>query len=519
MTVRRFDEVVDSDVLVVGGGIAGMTVALGVAPHSVNLISKLQLGYGSSSRLAQGGVAAALGKEDSPDLHAQDTLAVGGGLCDPRVVDIITREGPRQIHKLVDLGARFDSDSSGEIHLGREAAHSRRRIVHANGDSTGAEIVTVLTDTIRERGRVGVMEDCFAADLAVANGRVVGVIAYGERGWILCRARATVLATGGIGSVFAFTTNPPEATGDGLAMAARAGVQLSDLEFVQFHPTALACKQSPMPLLTEALRGEGAVLIDESGHRFMLEEHPLAELAPRDIVSRAIWRQLQEGRKVLLDATDVVGSRFPDRFPTVFRLCTENGLDPRTEPIPVSPAAHYHIGGVVTDMRGRSSMPGLWACGETAATRVHGANRLASNSLLEALVFGSHVAEDVLLRVQSVEISPEESLVETDFQKPAENEELKNQVRAIMWDKVGLIRDETALSNALQELDDLKESFESFPGETNNILTVAELVTLAALRRKESRGVHFRSDYPESDRGWDRHLYHEPAPWVEHALA
>jgi L-aspartate oxidase len=519
MKYHGFDEIVDSDVAVVGGGIAGMTVALGVAPHSVNLVSKLQLGYGSSSRLAQGGVAAALGEEDSPDLHAQDTLAVGGGLCDPSVVDIITREGPRQIHKLVDLGARFDSDSSGQILLGREAAHSRRRIVHANGDSTGAEIVTVLTDTILERGSVGVMEDCFAADLAVANGRVVGVIACGERGRILCRARTTVLATGGIGSVFAFTTNPPEATGDGLAMAARAGVQLSDLEFVQFHPTALACDHSPMPLLTEALRGEGAVLIDESGRRFMLKEHPLAELAPRDIVSRAIWRQLQEGNRVFLDGTDAVGDRFPERFPTVFRLCAENGLDPRTEPIPVSPAAHYHIGGVTTDARGRSSMPGLWACGETAATRVHGANRLASNSLLEALVFGSRVAEDVRLQLKSVGVLPGQPFMEPNLQAPAEDEDVKERVRAIMWDKVGLIRDEIALSQALHELSHLKASFGSSPGETRNLLAVAELVTSAGLARKESRGVHFRSDYPEPDRGWDRHLFHEPTPWLEHALA
>jgi L-aspartate oxidase len=413
-----------AEVLVIGAGAAGLTAALGCVPRRVVVLTKTRLsasGGGGASVWAQGGVASAVGEDDNPALHAADTLAAGAGLNDASIVRLLTGEGPQRIRALLEMGARFDRDAGGQLALGREAAHSRRRILHAHGDATGAEVVRTLVEAVHHEPAIQVVDRTFALDLLIEDGAVVGAAALRPDGRLVhYRAPAVVLATGGAGQLFLHTTNPREATADGLAMAARAGALLVDLEFVQFHPTALAPSPvpgplapkpvlgldtsagpaafpgAPLPLLTEALRGEGAVLIDDEGTRFMNGEHPDRELAPRDVVARAIWKRLQAGRKVFLDARAAVGERFPQRFPTVFALCRQHGVDPRVEPMPVVPAAHYHMGGVAVDASGRTSLPGLWACGEVAATGAHGANRLASNSLLEALVFGARVAADLL---------------------------------------------------------------------------------------------------------------------------
>ncbi|HEX5715658.1 MAG TPA: L-aspartate oxidase [Thermoanaerobaculia bacterium] len=503
-----------SDVLVVGSGAAGLTAALGCAPLRVTVLTKSTLISGSSA-WAQGGVAAAVGKDDTPALHAADTLAAGAGLCDPRAVGLLTGEGPERVKALLDLGARFDRNSSGQLALGREAAHSRRRILHAK-DATGSEIVRALGEAVLQAPEVNVLERAFAIDLLVEDGRVAGVLAVSGDGAdgrrVLHLAPAVVLATGGLGQLYLHTTNPREATGDGLAMAVRAGARLVDLEFVQFHPTALAVETAgePMPLLTEALRGEGAVLLDDSGFRFMGDEHPDGELAPRDVVARAIWRRLMAGRRVFLDAREAVGPQFPERFPTVFELCQRHGLDPRKELMPVAPAAHYHMGGIAVDGQGRTSLAGLWACGEVSSTGVHGANRLASNSLLEALVFGSRVAED--LRAQSGRSFPSGRRIPAMPAGTPQDAELQLAIRRTMWEKVGVVRDAQGLTSALDELEALAKSRPQIAGEARNILSMGRLVTAAALARRESRGGHYRSDYPQPDPDWQRRLYVTAAP-------
>ncbi|HLB58529.1 MAG TPA: L-aspartate oxidase, partial [Bdellovibrionota bacterium] len=389
-----------SDVIIVGTGVAGLTAALSVSHRHVALLTKTSFGGGGSSVWAQGGIAAAVGDDDSPTLHASDTIHSGVGLADPKIVELITQEGPKQINKLIAMGAEFDRTAQGGLDLRQEGAHSRRRVIHAHGDATGLEMVRALSEVIKTKRNIEIFEQSFACDLVVEGGRVVGIWAIDQDGTrSLHLAPAVVLGTGGIGYLYKQTTNPPESTGDGLAMAARAGVRLVDIEFVQFHPTALYSFLDPMPLLTEALRGEGALLINESGERFV------DELAPRDVVSRAIWQEIENGSSAHLDCRESIGEEIKQKFPTVFSHCQRAGLDPGRDLIPVSPAAHYHMGGIAIDPSGRTSLPGLWACGECAGSGVHGANRLASNSLLEAIVFGARVAADIETENPSTRLS------------------------------------------------------------------------------------------------------------------
>jgi L-aspartate oxidase len=499
-----------ADVVIIGAGVAGMSAALALAPLRVHVVTKTRLGAGGSSPWAQGGVAAAVGPDDSPALHAADTIAVAGGLADADVVELLTREGPAAIRRLVALGARLDRDDRQQFALGREAAHSRSRILHAR-DATGAELVRALTAALRAAPGVRVFEETFACDLLVEEGKAKGVVVRNPDGRIVVHlASAVVLATGGIGRVYSHTTNPPEATGDGLAMAARAGARLGDLEFVQFHPTALAVGADPMPLLTEALRGKGAVIVDEKGRRFLRDVDPAAELAARDVVARGIARHLLEGHSAFLDARDAVGADFPRLFPTVFELCQKHGLDPRRELVPVAPAAHYHMGGVVVDDRGRASLPGLWACGEVSCTGVHGANRLASNSLLEALVFGGRVAED-LARALETRLPPADhalpaaatAAARAPFD-PVRSFAAAQRVRQVMWEKVGLLREEQGLASAVVEIGRWALDLADERSEAASLVTAAGLVAQAALARRESRGSHFRLDYPELDPRWQR---------------
>lgn len=474
--------------IVVGAGVAGLSVALGLERASV--ITTHEAG---STWWAQGGIAAALGEGDSPQAHAADTVAVGGGLAAASAVEALTEGGPQAIRRLIEIGAQFDRDLEGELLLGREGGHQVRRVVHADGDATGAEVMRALNQAVDTGNSVDVFEGR-VVDLARSNGRVVGVVTVDGRKRHIYLAPAVILATGGAGRMYARTTNPPGVNGEGVVIAGRAGARLADLEFVQFHPTALAAGKDPMPLLTEALRGEGATLVDPQGRRFMDQYHPMAELAPRDVVARAIFWLYDRGSSAYLDARSI--ANFHERFPTVTAHALSVGLDPTVDLLPVSPAAHYFMGGIDADPDGRTSVEGLWAVGECSSTGVHGANRLASNSLLEGLVFGARVALDVAgsMSEPAGEVRvPKEALDLPVMPGPAIED-----LRQIMWDRVGLIRTGDGLwvaRNSILELEGVLRR--TIAG--SHACDLALLMVMSALRRSESRGGHYRADYPETD--------------------
>jgi L-aspartate oxidase len=491
--------------LVVGSGVAGLHTAWRASEHGdVMLLTKRSL-FDSATAYAQGGIAAALGAGDSPALHRQDTLAAGAALCDAAAVQVLVEEGPARVRELQTAGADFDLDPKGRLSLGREAAHSKNRIVHAHGDQTGAEVARTLVARVRETKRIRVLEKARVLDLIVRRGTCYGVRASIAGKAMEIVADATVLATGGCGQIYRYTTNPVVATGDGFAIAHRAGVTLADMEFVQFHPTALDTRENPLALISEAVRGEGAILVNAQGVRFMKGRHRLAELAPRDVVARAIFREQKKG-PVFLDARKL-GERFAERFPGIFSLCKARGIDPRSDLIPVTPAAHYMMGGVVTDLRGRASAARLYAVGELARTGVHGANRLASNSLLEGLVFAERVARD-LSSVNEVGKAPAipkwrvPPLADRGAAQVAADE-----IRAVMWDNAGIARTARGLRTALEKLADIGRRLPAGATEELNMLQTAHLVVEAALLRTESRGGHYRADYPRAKRTWKgRHI-------------
>jgi L-aspartate oxidase len=473
----------DGRPVIIGGGLAGLMTALELAPEPVILISKAPLGEEASSSWAQGGLAAALGDDDDPGLHLTDTLLAGDGLCDEAAAHAIIAAAPSAIRDLIRRGATFDQASDGQLRLGREAAHSRRRIIHAEGDGTGRELMRALISGVRASPSITVIDGMAARRLLIDDGEVAGVLAQGPAGVAHYATSRIVLATGGVGGLFFETTNPQGNFGQGLALAARAGAVLADLEFIQFHPTALAGPARPMALVSEVVRGEGAVLVDETGERFM-RDVPQAELAPRDVVARAVWRHLARGHQVFLDARQCLGTRFPARFPGITNICRAAGFDPVTDLLPVRPAAHYHMGGIAVDDQGKSSVRGLWVCGEVAATGLHGANRLAGNSLTEAIVCAGRVAQSL-----AGTSSPRRRNLRMSAAPPVAD---PSSVRPIVSRHLGVTRNGAGLRQALAALLPLARD----DNQAADPALVALMMAVGALEREESRGGHYREDFP-----------------------
>ncbi len=488
--------------LIIGGGAAGLWAALKLAAKGDEVMLALKGGSGDSNSFhAQGGIAAAVGEDDSPALHLQDTLLAGGGLCDLAAAGLITREGAKAVRELAASGVAFDL-ADGSWQRGREGGHSRSRVLHVDGDATGAGIVRSLWRKAAAQPRIKLLTGYMALDLLSENGRCRGALLQSPGGLVAVNASSTILATGGAGRLYLHTSNPEGATGDGVAMAYRAGVKLKDLEFFQFHPTVLALKGAPSFLISEAVRGEGALLLNGSGERFMQQVHPLAELAPRDVVARELHRQRCELKEeVFLDATQLDCGW--QRFPAIYQKCREFGLDPERELLPVAPAAHYWMGGVKVDLCGRTSLPGLYACGEVACSGLHGANRLASNSLLEAVVLGGRVAK----AAAATKTGPGPKLeFSWEIKRPllADYNTICLEIASCMEEHVGVAREKSSLGAAVRQLNAINEKLgacevnEVAAAEACNLATIGRLVALAALWRRESRGGHYRIDHPDT---------------------
>ena len=510
-----------ADVIVVGSGVAGLTTALRVRAQgkSVLLVTKATVDEGST-RWAQGGIAAALADDDSPEDHLRDTLVAGGGLCNEEAVRILVTEGPDAVRELMAWGARFDTDPTGSISLTREGGHHRNRIAHAGGDATGAEVSRALVAAVSADPGIEVVENALVLDLlkdidGAAIGVTLHVIGPGRRDGVgAALAPAVVLATGGFGQVFGQTTNPYVATGDGVALALRAGAAVADLEFVQFHPTVMwlgPLAQGQQPLVSEAVRGEGAVLVDDAGERFMLGEHEMADLAPRDVVAKAIRRRMREtgAAHMWLDGRGLGADMWVHRFPTILASCRLRGIDPVTDLIPVAPAQHYASGGVLTDLDGRSTIPGLYACGEVACSGVHGANRLASNSLLEGLVFGRRIASAIEADQLSRRVVTEADIDARDKQRSfVVTNAIRRQLQQKMDVDAGVLRSAESLEEATQSIDvalsrDVNRGTPCTEDwETTNLMTVARVLVEHAKLREETRGSHWREDHPDTEERW-----------------
>ena len=508
--------IAQADVVVIGSGVAGLTTALQIRAHnlSVILVTKSSVDEGST-KWAQGGIAAALGPGDSPAEHERDTLVAGAGLCDLPAVKVLVSEGPEAVRKLIARGAVFDRSETGEIALTREGGHLRNRILHAGGDATGAEVSRALLAAVFQDPGIEVIEHALVLDaLKGESKRVCGVtlhvIGEGTRDGVgQLNSRAVVLATGGLGQVYSQTTNPAVSTGDGVALALRAGADVADVEFIQFHPTVLYMgeqSKGQQPLISEAVRGEGAFLVNDRGERFMRDVHPLSDLAPRDVVAKEISRQMSSSgaKHVWLDARSI--KDFAERFPNIYASCINIDVDPSRDLIPVAPASHYASGGIRTDLNGHSSVPGLYAVGETACTGAHGANRLASNSLLEGLVFGARIAEEIATTLPDWETPVEQSGPEI-LLSPS----VRGDIQRAMSHGAAVVRSESSLKETLWTLDKLRRATTIFANvdawETTNLSILATAIVRSALERNESRGSHWREDHPETSSQWEKRIH------------